>query len=238
LFYTIYRDEVKDSFEFQNARHLFQKFIIKQSEYEEGFTKIRNVLLDIKKAIFDKQSLFFYINLIIDECERSYYNSVSKSYSFEEAKNIIRKDELKTIIMGDQINIGDNTTLNNNQIGGYNNEQTNSGINSENSSNDETISRLTSKQMDKKIRVWKNWGILLFVFYIIIYISAFVIQKNEYEIFGFTKQGWLEFKKSTVFEILKYFVPVVGMYLFYKLFYDRVIDPSKEKAKRDLLKSK
>lgn len=94
------------------------------------------------------------------------------------------------------------------------------------------------KNIDKNIRIWKIKGLILFLLYISIYAFAFTVQNEEYEIFGFTKQDWVGFKKSTFFEILKYSLPLFGAYVTYKLLYDRFFDPSKEKAKRDLLKLK
>ncbi len=170
------------------------------------------------------------MNFYNDEKESKKVNI--KEYYFYINKNledVMEKEEKGNTIFN--VNVHDGGTL-----GAVDNSGTININQNEKTKDEKPTNSEKDKIIDKKIRVWKNWGIFLFVFYIIIYISAFIIQKNEYNIFGFTKQGWLEFKKSTVFEILKYFVLLAGVYLFYKLFYDRVIDPSKEKAKRDLLK--
>jgi hypothetical protein len=238
IFFSIFRNEVKDSFEFQNSRQLFQSFIIQHSKDKKGFIEINNILINIKQSISKKQTSFFYINLIIDECELSYYNSLSKSYSFEEAKNIVRKEELKNIIMGDQINIGNNSTFNNSQIGGQNNNQTNNSENLKTPEKNDFSEKIINNKIDNKIKNWKRNGVILFSVYIIFFILGFIFYKNEWVIFDITKKDWLNFKSSTVCSILIYGYPFLGIYLFYRLLYDRLLDPSKEKAKRDLLKSK
>jgi len=129
IFFAIYRNEVKDSFAFQNAKQLFQSFIIQQSKNKNVFIEIKNILFDIKKNIFNKKSLFFYINLIIDECEQAYYNSISKPLNIFEAKVLIENIEnpiqQKIEIVENHFNFKENSTFKGNQFGGENNTQTN-----------------------------------------------------------------------------------------------------------------
>ncbi|BEV03227.1 leucine-rich repeat protein [Chryseobacterium gambrini] len=96
----------------------------------------------------------------------------------------------------------------------------------------------TEKIIDKKIKIWKRNGVICFFVYIIFFILGFIFYKNEWVIFDITKKDWLNFKSSTVCYIIIYGYPFLGIYLFYRLLYDRLFDPSKEKAKRDLLNSK
>lgn len=142
--------------------------------------------------------------------------------------------------MGEKFKFGKNSTFVGNQFDSENNELVNN-INTseiEKTPNKEESKTSDNETINKEIRKWKRQGNIVVLIYIIILVSAFVIQYNECEFFGITKQNWIDWKKTVIFEIIKYAISAIGVYGIAKLIYDRNFDPSKEKAKRDLLKSK
>ena len=90
IFEIIYDENLKDTFDYHNSRNNFQSLIFNLSKTEKGFNEIQRILNQIKSKISDKGSKFFYINNFIDESQLSYYQSLSKVFTFKEAKEYIK----------------------------------------------------------------------------------------------------------------------------------------------------
>jgi len=86
LFDTIYLDE---SFErsFNSAQNILNQCITNLSSSEDSYSKVHDLLIDKREELkkSNQDNGIFYINLLIDLCENSYYNSKSKPLSFEKA---------------------------------------------------------------------------------------------------------------------------------------------------------
>lgn len=124
IFELAYGDAFKETFDFYHTRNILKALVANLSEFEEGYHAIQKLLHDWKLMITDKGSEFFYVNNLIDESQLSYYLSISKPFTFKEAKDYLKQIEIKndqpTLIMRDQINIHGGS-FNNSQIGGSDN---------------------------------------------------------------------------------------------------------------------
>lgn len=161
IFEIIYDENLKNPFNFYNARNNFQSLIVNLSRTETGFREIQKILRHLKSKISNKESKFFYINNFINDSQLSYYNSLSKPFTFEEAKDYINKIENQTspnmVIMGDQFNFnggnfkgsqfGNNNAMNNYYTKPYSNNKDVKRI-------EELINEF--KQMEIENEEWKN----------------------------------------------------------------------------------
>lgn len=127
IFNIIYNEKNNGSFDYHHSKANLENLIANLSTSEEGYITIQKVLHEIKQGIKDKEGKFFYVNHLIDSSEQAYYNSLSKSLNFEEAKNFIENIEksLQQNIIMEQFIFGENSTFSGNQFGGENNTQTN-----------------------------------------------------------------------------------------------------------------
>lgn len=114
----------KDTFDFHHSQNLLKALISGLSDTENGYKAIQSVLCDLKSKISDDDNKFFYVNMLIDDSQLSYYTSISKPFTFKEAKNYldnIENDNIpKTIIMGDTFNFNGGD-FKNSQFGGTGN---------------------------------------------------------------------------------------------------------------------
>lgn len=127
IFNIIYDESITDTFKFHLDKSNFSSLVSNLSKSKEGYIEIQQILIDIKSKILEKETKFFYINHLIESSQLSYYNSISRAFTFNETKSLIETIELKnnprTIIMGDQFNIsggnfqktqiGNSNTMNN-----------------------------------------------------------------------------------------------------------------------------
>lgn len=90
IFEIIYDESLKDIFDYYNSRNNFQSLIFNISKTKKGFNAIQGVLNNIKSKISDKGSKFFYITNFIYESQLYYYQSLSKVFTFKEAKEYIK----------------------------------------------------------------------------------------------------------------------------------------------------
>lgn len=119
IFEIIYNENLKDAFDYHNSRNNFQALIINLSKTEKGFNEVQRILNQMKSRISNKGNKFFYINNFIDESKLSYYHSLSKVFTFKEAKEYLKHIE-NPVVMRDQINISGGN-FHNSQIGGVKN---------------------------------------------------------------------------------------------------------------------
>ena len=96
----------------------------------------------------------------------------------------------------------------------------------------------TLERLVDEIKAVKKWKFLaLFSFFVYSIISTFLIYCYTQEVdFIMEKEGWTNFKGNDFSKIIITVWSFLGIYLFYKLIYDRFFDPSKEKAFIDLYK--
>ncbi|MGU3375661.1 NACHT domain-containing protein [Chryseobacterium sp. M5A1_1a] len=126
LFYIIYNSENRDTFDYHHSRSFFNNLIIQLSKTKDGFERIKTVFQKIKDNIQNNDSQSFYRNLIIEDAEKSYFESLSQPLTFEKAKLLIENIE-KPIQkkMGSTFNFGPNSTFSGNNQFGDGNTQTN-----------------------------------------------------------------------------------------------------------------
>ncbi len=127
LFEIVY-DAKNVDFEYHHSKSFLENLVYQLSKTEKGFFEVRNVLFKIRDNIKNNDSHIFYINHLIEKCENSYYESLAKPLTFQQAKNLIWEIEnltIKTIQIMEQFNFGENSTFNGNQFGGKENMQTN-----------------------------------------------------------------------------------------------------------------
>lgn len=105
--------------------------------------------------------------------------------------------------------------------------------------NDEVSKLKTNSGLSvEEIKAVKKWkSLALFGFFVYFIISSFLIYCYTQEVnFIMEKEDWTDFKGKDFSKIIITVWSFLGVYLFYKLIYDRFFDPSKEKAFIDLYK--
>lgn len=90
IFKIIYDENLKGDFNFYHAKQHFQSIIINLSRTQKGYDEIQNLLKKISLDVLENDYKFFYINNLIDISQISYYNSFSKVFTFNEAKEYIK----------------------------------------------------------------------------------------------------------------------------------------------------
>ncbi len=137
IFNIIYDEDITDAFKFHLDKSNFSSLVNNLSQDKKGYIKIQQILKDIKSSIIGKEGQFFYINHLIESSQLSYYNSISKAFTFNQTKSLIDIIEIKnksnTIVMGDQNNI---------YGGNFQNTQIGSGNIMNNYSNNENVKKL------------------------------------------------------------------------------------------------
>ncbi|MEX1191911.1 MAG: hypothetical protein WEA99_08045 [Brumimicrobium sp.] len=98
LFYVVYNDYEGDQFEKAALNDFFRNYVINIASQKENYEKLSLKLNEIKEnpTILDpdKDHSRFFINLIIDECEKAYINEMSKPMSFKEALKLVKEIEI------------------------------------------------------------------------------------------------------------------------------------------------
>lgn len=89
IFDIIYDEKNKGTFDYHHSKTNLENLISNLSKTEEGYLEVRKILEEIKSEIKDKETKFFYINHLIDSSEQTYYSSLAKPFSFEQAKGIV-----------------------------------------------------------------------------------------------------------------------------------------------------
>ncbi|WP_241279590.1 NACHT domain-containing protein [Chryseobacterium cucumeris] len=114
----------KDTFDFHHSQNVLKALVSSLSDTKKGYKAIQTLLYDLKSKISDNDSKLFYINMLIDDSQLSYYASISKPFTFKDAKNFLKNiendNEPKTIIMGDSFNFNGGN-FKNSQFGGSGN---------------------------------------------------------------------------------------------------------------------
>ncbi|MDC8104966.1 hypothetical protein MTQ00_10480 [Chryseobacterium sp. B21-037] len=125
IFEIVYDETLKkDTFDFHHSQNLLKALISSLSDTEKGYKAIQSILYNLKSKISDDDDKFFYVNMLIDDSQLSYYASISKPFTFKEAKTYldnIKNDNIpKTIFMGDTFNFNGGD-FKNSQFGGTGN---------------------------------------------------------------------------------------------------------------------
>lgn len=161
-FFEKFYDQKNVDFDYHYSKAFFNNLIVNLSKTKKGFESIEAILLQIKNQYETDESRLFYINHLIEDSQNSYYESLDKPLSLEQAKllikNIENPSELKIKIMGDQFNFGENSNFSGNQFGGKGNIQTNY-FNAYTSNQDiEKIQNLMKEfnQLQTDNEEWKN----------------------------------------------------------------------------------
>lgn len=96
LFNVIYNDYEKDRFEKAALNEFFRNYIINIAIQKDNYKKLNNKLQEIKVSptTLESDNRRFFINLIIDECEKAYINEMSKPMSFKEALKLVKETEI------------------------------------------------------------------------------------------------------------------------------------------------
>lgn len=108
-------------------------------------------------------------------------------------------------------------------------------------SNNETPKPKTNKDLTaeekKAVKRWKCTALIGFILYVLIsfFLIYLYIQEKKYIM---SEMDWSEFKKTDFSKVLIFIYTCLGYYLFNKLIYDRLLDPSKENAFIDLYRKK
>ncbi len=93
IFEIVYDEHVKDTFDFYNSQNLLKVLINNLSETEIGYKKVQEMLTNLKSEIMDNDSKFFYVNNLIEDSKLSYYASISRPFTFKEAKSFLEEIE-------------------------------------------------------------------------------------------------------------------------------------------------
>lgn len=125
IFEIVYDETLKkDTFDFHHSQNLLKALISSLSDTEKGYKAIQSILHDLKSKISDDDSKFYYVNMLIDDSQLSYYASISKPFTFKEAKSYLEyienDNKQQTVIMGDYFDLK-GANLKNTQIGGKKN---------------------------------------------------------------------------------------------------------------------
>jgi len=114
----------KDTFDFHHSQNVLKALVSSLSDTEKGYKAIQTLLYDLKSKISDNDSKLFYVNMLIDDSQLSYYASISKPFTFKEAKRYLEyienDNKQQTVIMGDYFDLK-GANLKNTQIGGKKN---------------------------------------------------------------------------------------------------------------------
>ena len=78
----------KDTFDFHHSQNVLKALVSSLSDTEKGYKEIQTLLYNLKSKISDNDSKLFYVNMLIDDSQLSYYASISKPFTFKEAKTI------------------------------------------------------------------------------------------------------------------------------------------------------
>lgn len=93
IFKIVYDENVKDTFDFYNSQNLLKVLINNLSETEVGYKKVRAMLTNLKSEIMNNDNKFFYVNNLIEDSKLSYYASISRPFTFKEAKIFLEEIE-------------------------------------------------------------------------------------------------------------------------------------------------
>lgn len=87
IFRIIY-DENLETFDYYHTRQMFHSLVSNFSQSEDGFEKIQKLLSDMK-AELENDAYQFHLNHYIENSKNAYYNSLSESYTFQRAKEML-----------------------------------------------------------------------------------------------------------------------------------------------------
>lgn len=87
IFRIIY-DENLETFDYYHTRQMFHSLVSNFSQAEDGFEKIQKLLSDMK-AELENDAYQFHLNHYIENSKNAYYNSLSESYTFDDAKKML-----------------------------------------------------------------------------------------------------------------------------------------------------
>ena len=110
IFEIAYDETIKkDTFDFHHSQNVLKALISNLSDTEKGYKAIQSILYDLKSKISDDDNKFFYVNMLIDDSQLSYYTSISRPFTFKEAKSYLEyienDNKQQTIIMGDYFDL-------------------------------------------------------------------------------------------------------------------------------------
>lgn len=88
IFRIIY-DENLETFDYYHTRQMFLYLVSNFSQLEEGFEKMQKLLSDMK-AEYRSDVYQFHLNHYIENSKNAYYNSLSESYTFDKAKEMLK----------------------------------------------------------------------------------------------------------------------------------------------------
>lgn len=162
------------------------------------------------------------------ENHKKQVKSVSKEYYYAYVNDkYIKPVENKTNQIFNIDNKGGNigSVINNGNLSFENNPNKNPDHNK-----DDKSKQVVENYVKEKLKIWKRNAWLYLLIYLIFYMVGILFYYIN-PTFNNKPINNLIF-----FDILKYGYPILGTILVYKLWYERICDPSKEKAKRDLLK--
>ena len=96
LFNVIYNDYEEDRFEKAALNEFFRNYLINIAKQKGNYEKLNKELQQIKVSpkTLESDNRRFFINLIIDECEKAYINEMSKPMSFKEALKLVKEIEI------------------------------------------------------------------------------------------------------------------------------------------------
>ncbi|MDV3704706.1 MULTISPECIES: NACHT domain-containing protein [Elizabethkingia] len=147
----------KDTFDFHHSQNVLKALVSSLSDTEKGYKEIQTLLYNLKSKISDNDSKLFYVNMLIDDSQSSYYVSISKPFTFKEAKNYLEyienDNKQKTIIMGNYFDFK-GANLKNTQIGGKGNTLNVSSNNEDLNKVKEILKEFEQLKIDNK--EWKN----------------------------------------------------------------------------------
>ena len=70
----------KDTFDFHHSQNVLKALVSSLSDTEKGYKEIQTLLYNLKSKISDNDSKLFYVNMLIDDSQLSYYASISKAF--------------------------------------------------------------------------------------------------------------------------------------------------------------
>ncbi|WP_181871960.1 NACHT domain-containing protein [Bergeyella zoohelcum] len=94
IFEIIYDKQSNEPFDYYHSKQNYSNLIINLSKSKEGYNEIQRVLAEIKEQYFDYDQKF-YINNYMESSQNSYYSSLSKKYSYQEAKAMLVGNEIR-----------------------------------------------------------------------------------------------------------------------------------------------
>lgn len=102
LFELIYASENRKTFDFHKSRNVFSDLISTFSKNDNSYQQIQLIFDSLKQEYLEDSTVLFFINNFQIQSKNIYYTTQTKTYTFNQIKDIIIPLEKQTkIIMGD-----------------------------------------------------------------------------------------------------------------------------------------